>query len=153
MLFVHIIKNKFTINLIFLINILEVINIAVRCSQWFFTVVASIGATPLPRHQPQKENHCDCYKRAVDSLIQLDISSAAPLEKPDFLRRRLRAATREGSGRGRLRGTGGSGVGVSADLTVVVPEVAGSGEGVVPRTTPSLAREERPESSRDLGSL
>ena len=69
----------------------------------------SIGAMPLPRHQPQKESHCDWYKRAVDSLTQLDNSSTAPLEKPDFLRRRLTAATSEGSGRGRLRGTGGSG--------------------------------------------
>ena len=116
-------------------------------------IVASIGAMPLPRHQPQKESHCDWYKRAVDSLTQLDISSAAPLEKPDFLRRRLRAATHEGSARGRLRGTGGSGVCVASDPTVVVPEVVGSGGGVVPRTMPSLAREERPESSRDLGSL
>ena len=37
-------------------------------------IVASIAATPLPRHQPQKESHCDWYKRAVDSLTQLDIS-------------------------------------------------------------------------------
>ena len=104
--------------------------------------MASVGATPLPRHQPQKESHCDWYKRAVDSLTQLDISSAAPLEKPDFLQRLLRAATHEGSGHGCLRGAGGSGVGVAADPTVVVPEVVGSGGGVVPQTTPSLAREE-----------
>ena len=91
-------------------------------------IVALIGAMPLPRHQPQKESHCDWYKRAVDSLIQLDNSSAAPLEKPDFLRRRLTAATREGSGRGRLRGTGGSGVGAAGNPTVVVPEVGQEGE-------------------------
>ena len=115
--------------------------------------MASIGATLLPRHQPQKESHCDWYKRAVGSLTQLDISSAAPLKKPDFQRRRLRATTREGSGRGRLRGTGVSGVGVAADPTVVVPEVVGSGGGVGLRTTPPLAGEGRPESSRDLGSL
>ena len=65
----------------------------------------------------------------------------------------MRAATREGSGRGRLRGTSGIGVGVAADSTVEVPGVVGSGGGVVLRTKPSLAREERPESSRDLGSL
>ena len=115
--------------------------------------MASIGAMPFPRHQPQKESHCDWYKRAVDSLTQLDNSSADSLEKPDFLRRRLTAATRQGSGRGRLRGTGGNGVGAAGDPTAVVPEVVGSGGEVVLRTTPSPAREGRLESSRDLGSL
>ena len=68
-------------------------------------IVASIGVTPLPRHQPQKESHCDWYKRAVDSLTQRDSWREARLESPDFQRRRLIVSMREGSGRGRLSGT------------------------------------------------
>ena len=87
----------------------------------------------------------------------MDFDTAGHLErsssrKTRLLRRRLRAATRGGSRRGRLRGTGGSGFSVAADPTVVVPEVAGSGGGVVPQTTPSLAREERP-SYREIWGL
>ena len=115
--------------------------------------MASTGLTPLPRHQPQKESHCDWYKHAVASLTQPDISSAAPLEKLVFLRRRLRVATREGSGRGRLRETDWSAAGVAVGPTEEVPEVVGSGGGEGLRTTLSPAREGRPESSRDLGSL
>ena len=71
-------------------------------------IVASIGVTLLPRHQPQKESHCDWYKRAVDSLTHRDNWREARLESPDFQRRRLTVSMREGSGRGRRRGTDGS---------------------------------------------
>ena len=44
------------------------------------------GATPLPRHQPQKSIHFAWYRREVDDLMQPDISIADPLEKPNFRR-------------------------------------------------------------------
>ena len=83
----------------------------------------------LPRHQPQKESHCDWYKRAVDSLTHRDNWREARLERPDFRRRRLTVSTREGSGRGRLRGTVGSGVDVEGGPTVVVSGGVGSAGG------------------------
>ena len=89
-------------------------------------IVASIGVTLLPRHQPQKESHCDWYKRAVDSLTHRDNWREARLESPDFRRRRLTVSTREGLGRGRLRGTDGSGVGVGDGPTEAVPVEVGS---------------------------
>ena len=92
-------------------------------------IVASIGVMLLPRHQPQKESHCDWYKRAVDSLTHRDNWREARLKRPDFRRSRLTVSTREGSGCGRLRGTDGSGVGAEGGPIVVVPGGVGSGGG------------------------
>ena len=115
-------------------------------------IVASIGVMLLPRHQLQKECHCDWYKRAVDSLTHRDNWREARRERPDFQRRRLTVSTREGSGRKRLRGTGESGIGAEGGPTVVVPGGFGSaGGGRQTRTSP--ARGGRSESWRDLGSL
>ena len=49
------------------------------------TVVLT-GATPLPRHQPQKSSHFTWYNREGDVRTQPDISTADPREKPDFRR-------------------------------------------------------------------
>ena len=68
------------------------------------TVVLT-GATPLPRHQPQKSIHFAWYYREVDVQTQPDISTAYPREKPDFQGRRWRVATSECSARRRRCGT------------------------------------------------
>ena len=103
-------------------------------------IVASIGVMLLPRHQSQKESHCDWYKRAVDSLTHTDNWREARLERPDFRRRRLTVSTCEGSGHGRLRETDGSGVGAEGGPTVVVPGGVGSAGGGGRRTRTSPAR-------------
>ena len=99
--------------------------------------------------QPQKERHCDWYKRAVDSLTHRDNWRETRLKSPDFRGRRLTVSTREGSG----RGTAGSGVAVGSGPTEIVSEGVGSAGGGGRRTRTFPARGGRSESWRDLGSL
>ena len=65
----------------------------------------------------------------------------------------MRVATREGSARGRLGGRGCSEAAEADCPTKAGREVVGSVEAEGLRTTPSLARGVRPESSRDTMTL
>ena len=114
--------------------------------------VALTGATPLPRHQPQKSIHLAWYNREVNVQTQPDISIADPREKPDFQRICWRVTTCEGSARGSPCGTDGSGAAATTSPTTGAPLVDGSVEEGR-QTTPSLARGGRPGSWRDWWSL
>ena len=82
-----------------------------------------------------------------------DKTRAAIPEKPDFRKWRLRVATREGSTRGRLGGRDCGGAAIAGCPTKAGWQEVGSVEEVSLRTTPSLAREVRPESSRPATTL
>ena len=102
--------------------------------------VALTGAKPLRRHQLKKSIHFAWYNREVDMRTQPDISTADPREKPDFRRRRWRAATHEGSARGRRCGICWSGAAATTGSTTEAPLAVGSVEGYGLRTTPTPAR-------------
>ena len=89
----------------------------------------------------------------MEDLRHPDKTLAALPEKPDFWKRCLRVATREGSAHGRLGGRGCSGAAEAYCLTKAGREVVGSVEAASLRTTPSQAREVRPESLRPAMTL
>ena len=82
--------------------------------------------------------------------MHLDMSLAAPLEKPDFRRSCLTVATREVSTRGRLGGVDRCGAGERRRPTEAEREVDASAGAIDPRTSPCLPREELPESSNSF---
>ena len=85
----------------------------------------------------------------MEDLRHPDKTLAALPEKPNF----RKVATREGSARGRLGGRGCSGAAEADYLTKAGREVVGSVEAASLRTTPSLARGVRTESSRHAMTL
>ena len=80
----------------------------------------------------------------MEDLRHTDKTPAALPKKPDFRKRRLRVATREGSARGRLGGKGCSDAAEADCPTKAGREVVGSVAATSLQTTPSLARGVRP---------
>ena len=89
----------------------------------------------------------------MEDLRHPDKTPAALPEKPDFRKRRLRVATREGSARGCLGGRDCSAAAEADCPTKAGREVVGSVQATGLRTTPSLARGVRPESSQGAMTL